>query len=268
MKRQIFITFDPSPASRTCARVMKIFISILILFLTMANNMCAEEEESWSFTFAPYLWLAGQEGDVGTLAGLPSSEIDLSVGDVLENFDIGLMGLAEARKGRFGIVGELFYIGVSADGNTPGGFFSTTSYKQDLLGISLAPFYRLIDKEKTSLDILAGIRWWYLDNEFELGAGSLPARTIRTNEDWFDPIIGVKGRTMINANWFATGWAISAIAGESDTAWDVFAAIGYAFNDMRSLTLGYRHQKVDFDKGSFLYDVETSGPLLGFVFRF
>ncbi len=73
---------------------------------------------------------------------------------------------------------------------------------------------------------------------------------------------------MINANWFATGWAISAIAGESDTAWDVFAGIGYVFNDMRSLTLGYRHQKVDFDKGSFLYDVETSGPLLGFVFRF
>jgi len=268
MKGQILMTYDPSPASRTCARVMKIFISILILFLTMANNMCAEEEESWSFTFAPYFWLAGQEGDVGTLAGLPSSEIDVSAGDILENFDIGLMGLAEARKGRFGIVGELFYIGVSADANTPGPSFSTTGYEQDLLGISLVPFYRLIDKEKTSLDILAGIRWWHLDNELELGAGLLPARTIQTDEDWFDPIIGVKGRTMINANWFATGWAISAIAGESDTAWDVFAGIGYAFNDMRFLTLGYRHQKVDFDEGSFLYDVETSGPVLGFVFRF
>jgi len=58
----------------------------------MANNMCAEEEESWSFTFAPYLWLAGLEGDVGTLAGLPSSEIDLSAGDCI------LTGLACAKQ--------------------------------------------------------------------------------------------------------------------------------------------------------------------------
>jgi hypothetical protein len=247
---------------------MNNFIIILTLFFTATGHVSANEDEPWSFTFAPYLWLAGQQGTVGTLAGLPASEIDVSTGDILDNLDIGLMGVAEARKGRFGVVTELFYIGITADANTPGPFFSSTAYEQEFLALSIAPFYRIINKKETSLDILAGLRWWHLDNELELSAGLLPARTVQTDEDWFDPIVGIKGRTMINANWFATGWAVSAVAGDSDSAWDVFAGIGYAFNDARSLTIGYRHQEVDYQSGSFLYDVETSGPLLGYVFRF
>ena len=35
MKRQVHITYDPSPASRSCARIMKIFNLVLITFLVV-----------------------------------------------------------------------------------------------------------------------------------------------------------------------------------------------------------------------------------------
>ena len=247
---------------------IKINLSILTLSLAMVSSVTAGEEDSWSFTFAPFVWMAGQEGRVATLDGVQPTEIDLSFGDILENFDIGLMGIAEARKGRFGVLSELFYISVSTDTNTPGSFFSSTDYEQDFIGITLGGFYRLIDKEETSLDVLAGIRWWGLDNKMDFGAGILPAQTIQTDEDWIDPIIGIKGRTMINANWYISGWVVAAVAGDSDSVWDLSGNVGYAFSETKAVTVGYRYQKIDFEEGSFLFDVELSGPILGFIFNF
>jgi len=39
----------------------------------------------------------------------------VSFSDVIDNLDIALMGIIEARKGRYGIFSELFYVGISAD---------------------------------------------------------------------------------------------------------------------------------------------------------
>ena len=58
------------------------------------------------------------------------------------------------------------------------------------------------------------------------------------------------------------------MAGDSDSAWDVMASVGYEIKDDFSLTVGYRHQEVDYREGDFLFDVELSGPIIGLVFGF
>ena len=42
-------------------------------------------ESDWVFTAAPYLWLSGINGSVASF-GAPETDIDISVGDVLEKF--------------------------------------------------------------------------------------------------------------------------------------------------------------------------------------
>ena len=61
-------------------------VTILVLGFGFAPNAVAEE---WSFRIAPYAWMAGIEGVVKPFDAGPTTDVDLSFSDVLENLDIG-----------------------------------------------------------------------------------------------------------------------------------------------------------------------------------
>ncbi len=54
----------------------------------------ADEPSEWRFRVAPYLWAAGISGDFAQF-GLPEVEVNRSFSDVLENLDVGVMGVLE-----------------------------------------------------------------------------------------------------------------------------------------------------------------------------
>jgi hypothetical protein len=56
------------------------------------------DDEGWHIDVAPYIWLPGVTGTVAA-AGHQSS-IHVSTGDLLSNFDFGIMGLTEIRYNR------------------------------------------------------------------------------------------------------------------------------------------------------------------------
>ena len=66
------------------------------------------EEPAWRFSFTPYLWGAGLNGQVG-VAGR-STDVDISVGDVIDDFDIGVMGLVEARKALWALRADVVFL--------------------------------------------------------------------------------------------------------------------------------------------------------------
>jgi len=157
-----------------CGRTVLGLVALLLLWSTaglLAPAANAQAEEEWSFGLSGYAWLTGLEGEVATLPGLPAAEVDIMVGDVLENLDIGLMALGEARKGRFGVFGETFYVDVSTDGATSGPLFSTADFEQIVRGLTLGGFYRLVPHRDTGVDLVAGVRLWSVDTELRLGAG-------------------------------------------------------------------------------------------------
>ena len=190
----------PRSATRLAALLL---IWSTAAFVAPAAN--AEEEQGWSFGLSGYAWLAGMKGEVATLPGLPAAGIDVSAKDTLEALDIGLMAVGEARKGRFGLYGDIMYISVSADGATPGPGFSTLDLEQTVLGLTMAGFYRLVAQDDASVDLVAGVRLWSVDTELRLGAGALPTTTLQQDESWLDPIVGVKGRVGLGPNWYASG---------------------------------------------------------------
>jgi len=238
----------------------------IILFLPASG--LADENGDWAFSFTPYIFAVGLEGDVATLPPVAPAEVDVPFSDILDNLDLAFMGVGEARKGKFGIWGDLFYSDLSVDADTPGPFYSGADYDQTLLFITVGGSYRLVETEKANLDAIVGLRYTHLDNEFDLDAGIFPSTDIDHKEDWLDPLVGIKLQAKICDKLYVSGWAMAAVAGESDSAFDLFGGIGYEFSASRSLIVGYRYLSVDYEDGAFLFDVELAGPVIGFTFRF
>ncbi len=239
---------------------------LFILILLLSSGVVANDD-LWKFSFTPFVWITGQEGEVATLPPAAPAEIDISFSDVIDSFDLSLMGFLEARKGRVGLFSEIFYIGVSEDVDTPGPFYSEADFEQDFFGLTLGASYAIMQNNSSFVDALVGARLWFLDTDLDLQPGLLSATKSSESENWEDYMIGVKGRQKLGEHWYINGWGVIAIAGESDSAWDVMAGVQYDRNNKMHFTLGYRHQEVDYDDKEFLFDVEMSGPLLGATFR-
>ena len=77
-----------------------------------------ETGTGWTFAVAPYFWGAGLSGEIGSF-GLPAAQIDADFGDVLNNLDFAAMAMAEARRDRFSIFGDLMYTKISVGSATP-----------------------------------------------------------------------------------------------------------------------------------------------------
>jgi len=240
-----------------------------LLLIVAASSALAEERGGWSYRVTPYLWGSGLEGSVATLPPAGPIEVDASFSDILKDLDLALMGTFEARSGgRLGFLADVLYMGLSTDADTPGPLFSSADYEQDFWTFSVAATYALIQEEGRFLDVVAGLTYWDLDNQLDLKAGILEARRIKAHETWLDPFIGVRTRVQLSERWFVAGQINSAIAGDSDSAWDIYGGIGYDLGGRYSIAAGYRHKEVDYSKREFLFDVEISGPIVGLAIDF
>jgi hypothetical protein len=234
-----------------------------------AQDTAATAAGGWSFGLTPYVWFASLKGDVATLSGLPPASVDADFGDIIENTDIALMLAAEARRGRFGIVTDLSYLALSADGNTPGPLFGGAEVDTSTVFATVAGFYQVLAHQRVSLDALAGARVWYVDAEIDLSAGLLPARNAQDDEVWADPVVGLRWSAQLGRGFFLAGYAdVGGFGVASDSTWQLLGTLGYRFNDWFSARAGYRHLDVDYDHDGFVWDVELSGPIVGATFRF
>ena len=102
----------------------------------------ADEKGGWTYSFTPYIFALGLKADVATLPPAPPADVDVSFGDILDNLDVALFGIGEARKGKYGIWGDLFFSSLSATADTPGPFYSGADYDQTLLFAAAGVSYR------------------------------------------------------------------------------------------------------------------------------
>jgi hypothetical protein len=74
-------------------------------------------DDGWHVGISPYLWLAGVHGTVGALGR--QTGVHVSFGDILSNFNIGLMGEIEARKKRVLVTTDVMWMRLSDDKALP-----------------------------------------------------------------------------------------------------------------------------------------------------
>src|SRR5262249_2261027 len=130
-------------------------------------------------------------------------------------------------------------------------------------------YYRLIEKEGGSVDVMAGARFWRLDNSIDLFQGSSTSVAVGQTENWVDPVLGARFRVNFKKGWFANlKGDVGGFGAGSQLTWQIYSGVGKQFKEKYSVLLGYRYLDVDYVNGGFLFDTHMSGLLAGFNIRF
>ena len=249
---------------------MKKYFKIILVLLFMPNLANAEGE--WDFRLTPYLWFAGVKGNVSTLPGSPVVPIEVTPSDALSDSQVSFMMFFEAKQQKHGMLFDILYTDSESDTTLVEEINLTLKSISRNKMFSAAYEYELYNKEQSVVDVFVGLRYWKVDTKLEFGGGLgiLAGQSIRNAESWIDPLIGVKGRTRLgDSNFYAVGWLAGGGFGVgSDSFYDVSANVGYQWNKAIGTTLGYRLFNVDYEDGSFVYDVQQEGWALGLTWAF
>ena len=228
----------------------------------------APATSGWTFAAAPYLWLAGLNGEIG-VRGLPPADVDVDfsqVFDAIDWFPPPIMIAGEARNGRFALFTDFIYLGLEVDGSSSGPVPLTADVKMNTVVWTFGASYRVVENETATLDVLAGGRLWYLDTDVTL-TGPVNVLQGSGSKTWVDPIIGVAGTVDLGSGFGLHGEAdIGGFGVGAELDWQVLGTLRYRYNDAVTLEAGYRYLDVDYDEDGFVFDIAMHGPIIGAEF--
>ena len=255
-----------------------VFAGIMAVFLFFTTPLTAKAADTynsgdWEYSASVYMWMPSLKGE--TNSGV---DFDVDFGTLLDNLKMTFMGAFEARNGSWSLFSDIVYLNVggSKSGTVVGdGTFGLHRDRKVNIGlkswiITLAGGYNIVDSEKSRLDIIAGTRYFYLEEtlglKIDVGSVTIFDRSVSVTDHVWDAIIGVKGHVNLNANWYLP-YYFDIGAGGSDLTLQAMAGVGYRF-DWGDVLLTYRHLHYDYGSDFPNSDMDVSGPLLGAKFRF
>jgi hypothetical protein len=223
-----------------------------------------------SFSFTGYAWTAALDGRASTLPPLPAANLNLSFGDILKNMNVGLMGAAEMRIGRWGFLADAMLSQVTPGGSLPGPYFSSAKVRSQTLTLQTGVLYRIYADETFDLDVGAGLRFWNLDNELKIAPGSLNLRIDHSvSENWLDPVVAARMTARLGGPWSLTlAGDIGGFNLASRLTWQALGTVNYQWDDNWVFRAGYRALYVDYRKGDLLYETTMHGPVIAATYRF
>jgi opacity protein-like surface antigen len=244
---------------------------VLVLGFSLAAPMAAqdqrvpeagqEERPTWRFTFTPHLWASGLSGRVGV--GPAVGEVDLSFSDIMDDFDIGVMGLFEARRYPWVIRADLFYVSLSDEQARTVGTGETLQIGQDEFMLQPELGYTILRRPWGGIDALIGVRYWDLTVDL-----SIQPQEVSGSQTWVDGTVGAALKYQPAERWHLFS-KVDAGAGGSDFTWQGYGGAGYDLGRCCTLIAAYRYLDVDYEKdGGLIYDVQMHGPAIGVTLRF
>jgi hypothetical protein len=252
------------------APLMTRLFLILIFALTVTTVREARSDD-WNFVIAPYALIPNISGDA-SVGRVDNVDVDVSTGDILNSLDLGAMIQLEARhSSNFGAMINYAFMDLGEDADGPLGF---THVEADIFQGVFEGFgtYRM-KFDKSTLDAYAGVRWWdiNLDVDADTPIGS---RNYGRNEDWVDPVIGVRWMQQIASQWrIILQGDVGGFGAASQFSWCAQGGVLWDISQITSITVLYKALGVDYSTGArhtgsyFEYDTITQGPLIGVVFR-
>ncbi len=248
--------------------------------------------KDWQAFIAVYLWVVGMNGDIGV--GDTTADIDLSFGDIWENFDVGGQAHIEFwwKKWIF-FVDPLFMKLSSKTSQTRviGTRKADAEVKMFLLDLAMG--YRVAELAlgqntksnnfkmwpAVSIDVYGGGRILSIENTIDLTLDTpigQRKQRLGVDETWFDFIVGTRflfdftERLLLNVRTDIGGFGLGF---SSDIDWNFQANLGYTL-PWYGVTpyIGYRVLYIDYEDGSganrFEYHIWHTGPQIGVGIRF
>lgn len=223
------------------------------------------QAEDWTHEIAPYVWGAGMDGTTG-LGGV-SADVDASFGDILDNLELGFMGMYRGTRDRFSVTIDAVYMGLGATARGPGDLVKA-DVDMDQAALEADLGYEVLEH----LTVFGGLRYNDLSVEVETN-GPLGRQSVDGDENWVDPVVGALYVLPFAEQWSATFRGdIGGFGIGSDFAWQGLASLRWQASPSFGVLAAYRYISMDYESGSgsksFTYDMAMSGPALGVVFTF
>jgi hypothetical protein len=253
----------PTPAQvlsvRACLTLLAAANLVLVAGPAVAQEHSHSQEASdgWSFKLAPYLLGAAVSGSL-TINDY-TSEVEVGLGEILENLDLAFMMKAEATNGSWSIGLDGFLAGLVYTADRPSSDVNVDQWFVELYGTrTIAPWLKAV----------VGARYNSVSAEivFEGPAG----RQKETGIDWLDPLVGAQLVVPLGGRWALRGRGdIGGFGVGSKFTWQAQAYVDYQISRVVSIDLGYRAIANDYETNSgdnrFRYDMTLFGPALGVI---
>ncbi len=172
---------------------------------------------------------------------------------------------AKAHKGKWTIISDLLYINFKEEGSIEG-VAQQVAVEIDQTVWELGAGYKIVNIEDfLSVDGLFGIRYFGLGPQIEVDQ----QHVLDKNLNFIDPYFGIRFRT-VNEKWTnGVHFDVGGLGIGSEISWKLNFLIGYHFNELLSLHLGYQGYNVHYKGDNSLdYNVYTGGFLTGLNFHF
>ena len=253
-------------------------LSLAVVCLGSSQAGHAVESDAWQYEVTPYIMTAGLDGTAG-VRGV-TSDIDMSIGDVLDDLEMGFMGMFTARKGpwMYGLEGVYFKLGSEGAKSVTGPFGHVTVNGALDLTSKMYIYqgtvgYRVLD-DITTVDLIGGLRYTKLDVDMTVTITTTPgivfpggARSASGSESWTDAVVGAIVHHPVSDNVSLLGYA-DVGGGGSDLTYQLIVGADWEFSKGYTAKAGYRLLDWDYEEDGTVWDMTASGPYLGLGIRF
>ncbi len=274
--------------SRTFAAIVVAFAAgALLPASAAAQAMQSMDAGKWRYTASMYGFVPEINGTVNLPGDTGSTDLHVSMSDVLRHLKMTFMGTFDAHNGRWGVFTDFIYVDLGGAKSTTRDFSvggigipatATANLSLDFKSIiwSVAGDYRVASDPSLTMDVLGGARMLKarptLQYTITGDIGPIPipggrAGSKEVNETLWDGIVGVKGRYAFGdqKRWFAPFYA-DVGTGESRLTWQLAGGVGYRY-DWGSVAVLYRYLAWEGKAGKPIADLDMGGPMLGVVFQ-
>lgn len=224
------------------------------------------QAEEWKHELSPYLWGSAMEGTTGVRS--VEADVDLSFSDILDNLEMGFMGVYRGTRDRFSVTVDTIYMDLGATERARGG-----TYRADIdmeqWALAVAAGYKVAER----FELQGGLR--YIDLSADVAVTGPLGNTQRagTDESWVDPYVGALYTVPLSETWSLNLYGdVGGFGIGSDLAWQGLINLRWQLSERVGAMAAYRHLAMDYESGRgsnrFLFDMSFSGPALGIVFTF
>jgi hypothetical protein len=232
----------------------------------LSAQAAVAQDAGWTYSTTIYGWLPGMTTEVETDFG--TVETETSGSDALSNLDMVFMGTFAAQNDRWGFAGDLLYIDLSSEKETPLPVFGDASTGVTATALSGYALYRVTTDPSVALDLGVGLRAFDLDVDLALGPGIAAGFSKSIGGSWVDPLIAARMAVDLGADWSLTGFADWGGTGNGDETWQAFGSVKYAFDENWSTQIGYRHMVIAKELDGRDVSVDLGGPVIAVSYRF
>jgi hypothetical protein len=280
---------------RTISTVQKTSALALLAFFASSTLASADPlnargipDDQWRYTVTMDAFLPTSTTGTSVIAG-GETDVDLDLQDVFEVLNIAVSGRAEAWRGDFGLVADGYYMNLGGDETFtgPGGMVTASvDIEVEQAWLDLLGAYRVArgawdDAGRLySVDVQAGVRYNYLKQKVKAGLATdlIPGGSIQNtlggSENWWEPVVGVRGAMQLADRWTLGARADFGGFGVNgdDLQWKALVGADYRPWENASLKFGWQVYGIDYSTirsdGEFTYDVVQTGPYMGLTFGF